>query len=346
MRPATMSLRLLVTLLSTLLLGVMTLAPVRASQSTDDKVFLISTSYGSNWQWSADSTMFSFLSSLSSSVDVDMPTTDWYSYNFSTQDLHSHLRWPLYPINFPGIFSSSTTTMPSFAFVSSSGRYVIFANRNPGFLYDLSIGDTALGSVKDIDASVSNPYSGTEYFDVLWSQTENSTLISSTTDNATLYIQYVTELDKPEAEIQSETYFSFPIDDGSQYLITRAFDISDDGDKVLFLTWLDLPRTASQEYGDKYLLTAKSDIMGSLVIDHLVVSNDIRAAAFSPDDESHLLILNAQGLIDLNTATDTINVLEPASTFGNIGRGWFSPNAEWLVFQGDGGLYGYHVLID
>lgn len=316
------------------------------AQSNSNEAFRIAPVYGANWQWSSDSLRFVYFGTDTLPISVDLPAPEWYSYEVNTGSLVSASRWPLYPSGFPGAFSSLTTNTPSFAFASLSHRYVIFANRTPGNLQYLSVADITLGSTKPLSAAVASAFLGIEYFDVQWSQGENSAVISSTTDTAIPYIQYVTGIIDPDEQIHSQTFFSLPMDDGSQYLITRAVDISDDGNTVLLLTLLDLPRSASEEYGDKYLVTATLDASGSFQIDHLIAANDIRAAAFVPADESKLFVVNSQGLIELDQSDNSSIVLEPVSTFGTgeTGRGaWFSPNAEWLVFQNNDALYGYHI---
>ncbi|MBN8593192.1 MAG: hypothetical protein J0M33_15655 [Anaerolineae bacterium] len=340
-----MSLQLLVTLLSTLLLGVMTLPPVRASQSTDDKVFLIHSNIGANWQWSADSTLFTFLDESMIPEGVNADRVTWYAFDVQTQSVTTSPKWPLYPSNFGDPFPSDAN-QDGFTFVSPSGRYIVYASDHVSDYWRLSVADLSDMTTQYLNAIIGNPYSSSDEFNVFWSDSENTVLVSSLTDTNQPFIQYATGIGS-QADIQSSYFFSVEFTDNTLFDIIRILDISRDGSQFLLLTQLVLPPTSPQSLGDQYLVTAtRGENEFKFPTEYFIRGNDIRAAAFSPDDESHLLILNAQGLIDLNTATDTINVLEPASTFGNIGRGWFSPNAEWLVFQGDGGLYGYHVLID
>jgi hypothetical protein len=126
MRCATMPLRLLVIILSSLLLGVMTMAPARASQSTNDNPFLIHSNIGSNWRWAADSRMFTFLdeSLIPEGVETDWIT--WYAFDVQTQSVTTSPMWPLYPSDFGSPFPSDAN-QDAFTFTSPSGRYVVYA---------------------------------------------------------------------------------------------------------------------------------------------------------------------------------------------------------------------------
>ncbi|MBN8593193.1 MAG: hypothetical protein J0M33_15660 [Anaerolineae bacterium] len=339
-----MPLRLLVTLLSTLLLGVMTMAPARAIQPTNDNPFLITEIFGINWQWSADGSQFVFMDDGLYRVAVDVPEAKWYSYDFETETLRSSTSWPLYPRDFPGTFLpvQNSNNIRSFAFGSPSSRFVVYATTQNRSFWQIAIGDLNQGSTQHVNANIYDPFLGSPYFDVIWNSQESSFIISSSNDYSEPYFVHVTGINQPDSQIKSWFYISIPY--GTEtYPVVKVLDITADGTGVLALTRQRLPPSSPQTFGAQYLVSASLDADGQLNIDWLIEGNDIVAAAFLPTDESKLLILNLQGLVELDQNNDNITVLEPRSTFGVRVGAWFSPDAEWLAFQNEIGLYAYRL---
>lgn len=348
-----MPLRLLVSILSSLLLGVMTIAPVSAVQPTDGTVFLIHSNIGANWQWSADSRLFTFLDASLIPEGVEADWVTWYAFDAQTQSVTTSPMWPLYPSNFGEPFPSDAN-QDGFTFASPSGHYVIYASDHVSDYWRLSVADQSKMTTRYLNAITRNPYSGSDEFNVLWSDSENTVLVSSLTDTFQRYIYFATGITNQAAEIQSGMYF-WAEQDGELFAIMEAVDISADGSRLALLTRIDNPPTSPQSLGDQYLVIAtRGESEFKFRAEHLIRGNDIRTAAFVPGDETKLLILNSQGLIELDQHDDSNVVLEPASTFGNIGQAMFSPDAQWIVFTSDlmmeylnkdwYSLFGYQVL--
>jgi WD40 repeat protein len=113
----------------------------------------------------------------------------------------------------------------------------------------------------------------------------------------------------------------------------NIFDISPDGNRLL------IPQYDKQllMWDDNLPLT--DDSIDAMEAAHLIPAGKVSAAAFIPEDQKHILVVNEQGIVRFNLETQESNLISGDVNSTWVEQGLFSPDNHYLAFlSGEGGI--------
>ncbi|MEO8608638.1 MAG: hypothetical protein ABI690_12185 [Chloroflexota bacterium] len=121
----------------------------------------------------------------------------------------------------------------------------------------------------------------------------------------------------------------------------NIFDISSDGNQLL------IPQPGGQLLIWDDRLPLKDDSRDAMEAAHLVPAGKVSAAAFIPEDQEHILVVNEQGIVRFNLETQESNLISGDVNSTWVEKGLFSPDNHYLAFLGGEGGVSYpevHVI--
>jgi hypothetical protein len=296
--------------------------------------------YPGNAMWSPDSQQLVYFGTHSvSSARVNMPEEAWAALDVRSRRVHYASRWQLQPelseeeqaLLTPAVNRDGDV---SFMYESPSGAYIVC------LCGGISIYSRAQQQIAHTNYTVYDPYTGPEWFSVMWSADESAFVFSMYGEQGDLSTGYVFNYTENvessvvlpvEQEIKGKNFnfLSFDFRDSTE----KAHDISDDGRWVVFAARHDDLTILDADDLDYYLVvwdTRNAD-NSYLITDFDVES--ILAASFRGASESELLIVNAEGLLRYDLRTQTKTVL--LSNLMIAARAIFSPDSRYLALISD-----------
>jgi Tol biopolymer transport system component len=294
------------------------------------------TYYPANAMWSTNSKQFVYFSSSSiSSARVDMPDENWAELDVNLGNVTYSTKWQLQPelsteemllLN-PAV---NTDGDVSFMYESPSGAYIVC------LCGGISIYSRQQQRIAHTPYTVYDPYSGPEWFSIMWSDDESAFVFSAFGEEGMLSTGYVYNYtDNVESSIilpveqkiqdKNLNFLSFnPIEPNE-----KVHDISYNGRWVIFIARHDDPSIIDINALDYYLVVWDTQNPDSSYLVKDIDVKSILAASFVGASESDLLILNSEGLLHYDFKTHTKTGL--SSSFVRATKALFSPDSRYLA---------------
>ncbi len=269
-------------------------------------------------RWSQDSQSLIFQGRLRNDDfehGVDVTDQSWHQYDVATQSLTQGNHWPLQPTLSGEELQLFNPFGNSFIFLSPDERYIIYDNADgPTTLGDRLTGQLFLTS---IPASTSR---NTDVFSVMWSEDSSLFVLATYATVIPLpLIRYGTHYTADVASTQVQ--YAFPTIGDEEYVPDQVYDISADGRLLLFLGQ---PLTSQHQI---LLVWDTADSAGGYTVE----ARRVIGASFVPGDESKLLFVNEEGLVQYDLATGTEVILRTNINSEMADMAVFSPDGQYVT---------------
>jgi hypothetical protein len=287
--------------------------------------------------WSTDSQLLVF---------ADEVGTGWFTYDLKTQRLTLTTgEWPLQPIltsaeaDFLKPIASLTSAdsltpaadqISSKMFLSNHQQFIVYAGKRveateAGWL--LNIGDLLNKKVIQTSIEVVHPFGDVDDFNILWNKKNTVFVVGATPLNGGPLFIYVWGFQNG-SRAQTIELFSLSFA-GVTYQPDEVYVLSSNGQQVL-MRLLNLKSiNATVPLNRLFIWNAAVPNKSRLI--EGIDNNNILGAAFAPDDEQQLLIVNAQGLINYALPDHKIRVLDATINSTMYSKVLFSPDSKWLA---------------
>ncbi|MDX2141479.1 MAG: hypothetical protein SF123_25560 [Chloroflexota bacterium] len=294
--------------------------------------------YPSTIVWSADSRNIVFDGDSYGYTLVERSQGEgfWQSYDVTTQQLARTTRWPLQPM----LTSSERLAMgerENFAFVSPNGEFAVFAGaRLADYTSPLLLSNRTTGTIQTLGTILLFPLTSDA---VLWSQDSISALIAVQTPVEYLAFQLVNFANPVNPLV---LWFNITNDGAGQgHIVHTLLDLSDDGTRAL----IRIPVIGTMSPQFRLASINMSDPTQTEWISS-EAGNQVFAAAFRDDDESTILVASELGIVQLDIATNTTQILITDPILAERGLaprvqrvGMFSPDTNWFAFHTEREVY-------
>jgi WD40 repeat protein len=285
--------------------------------------------------WSADSQILTFMP-LADAI-IDPFNANWVVYDVVSSSESEIVGLPLQNmvLSQANQFSSSPMQLvsPDDAYIITASEQTVFdenlnTSQRQALRWNTVIIDTQNNHIVDPDILALGIDRGPEYFNALWSL-DSKTLVLSTTALLVYdpsFFHWVTGYGdiNESLQVQNLTAFSYQ---NQQYSMQTPLDLSLDGSNVLAIT---VSPTGVQ--GGRPLMIWNKDgkhINLQNVFDD--ISSSVTAAAFFPDNENDILVVDERGLVRYSLETSETVVLRSDITSQRFRYARFSPNGESLA---------------
>lgn len=309
----------------------------QSSSSLDDYtlVTIESKAYPRQAMWSNDSLNFVFFENISLDyAGVNLPVDAWIRYNINSKAVTRHKRWPLQPeLTEEDLKIIEPITddagEESLLFESPDGRFVVCV------CYGFKIFDRVQQTWIRLNNGIVEPFKGPDHFRVFWSGNSEAFILLNVDDydyphhylisNNSIDIQSVVVRDITST-INNKLYRLDPRN--LVHLTEKVYDISDDGEQVLFFG-----RYIPENNPDIMSRTAAlivwntSEPDASYVLEN-VNSETVISAGFLPNSDTELWIVNKDGLAHYDLTTSTYSVIDSTIT---ASEAYFSPDGNYLA---------------
>ncbi|MEO8606860.1 MAG: hypothetical protein ABI690_03215 [Chloroflexota bacterium] len=316
-----------------------TLAGFETPCPTQDKPpQLIYSNYTQNISWSPDSSYLAF-QDFNYPQKVVLSEPGWSKYDVMDSVLTQQNNWPLLPaltLNERQLFKPLTDSdgQDYWMFISPDVRYMVYTRLVDDDIF-ITLADRQNGQSMSTQLEALN-ISATDSFNVLWSA------------NSETFVTFVTPLQMSEPEFfnrisnyanglsgltTQEIGFFLRIND-EDFGTTDIYDVSGDGRFVLVKGYNAINGETRLILWDA--MNPESPISFDPFTQPWVTDKWVFAAAFKPGDESKILVVNRDGLVEYDRQSGNTTLLRTGII---AGKTRFSPNGEWLSVKTTRELY-------
>lgn len=317
------------------LLPIEAIAQSSVSPKADVVVTIESKAYPRQGMWSNDSLNFVFFENISLDyAGVNLPVDAWIQYNVNSKAVTRHMRWPLQPeLTAEDLQLIEPITgdagEESLLFESPDGRFVVCV------CYGTKILDRTQKTWVRLINAIIEPFKGPDHFRVFWSRNSEAFILLNVDDygyphqyhisNNSTDIQSVVVRDIT-ATINNKFYQIYPLD--VLILHDRVYDLSDDGDLVLFLgRYIAEGNPDIHSWPLRLIVWNTADPDASYVLEN-VKPETIVSAGFLHDSDTELWIVNEDGLVHYDLTTSTYSVMDSTIT---ASEAYFSPDGNYVA---------------
>jgi WD40 repeat protein len=311
--------------------------PLRSAQTTPiTQVYPYQTK---NITWASNGDYLVF-EDYSYETAVRLSEPGWYQYNPVSAQLTQSDTWPLLPAlsvaqmtAFNPIIDNDNN--PIFMSLSPDGNYLAYASPRGTQIYaPVNLGNLRTLQTVSTEIDALGISSGPEYFNVLWSADSSTFVFSATPIEGTepQFFYHVSHYQNNLSKLGVKQ-IDAPIIDGETYSVLNVFSLSKDGSRVLMEGFHVPPNESKIAVWNSALPNAAKTVEG-------LTNTDVIGAAFCPDDENKILIVNQQGLLQYDLQEHTATLLRADVNSASFRKAVFSPDGRWLaLLANDDGLF-------
>jgi dipeptidyl aminopeptidase/acylaminoacyl peptidase len=308
------------------------LAPLNTTQSQNSEAPIYDGSSPRSLAWSSDSKAVVFLI-YESETTVHTLLNSWFKYDVTTRTLSQGNVWPLQPLwtrEQTDLFQPyKDTHSESFVFQSPNHRFAVYRGIGTGSeIAPLKIANQDTSEITSAAIFAASATLGPDFFSVWWNGDGTRFIARSSTidDYSPLYF-YVYGYTPDMQNMQYMKLATFNIE-GNKYGVTTVFDLSGDGIRMLatedYLT--------GSEYRSRVVIQNVIQPELSVVVPGDVLEgHNVEAAAFDPDDENKIIALTKSGLLRVDYAANTQDILNARLNSRNVSDAVFSPDGRYLA---------------